>query len=250
MRDINDLIEKNDKYKTVLLQKRFDSKKNTVAYVLSQGHPRVLKWFVPGLKQNMQTEYSVLIKAHSKLTVPLPYEKDEKNNVLVMSYIVGKNVCDLINDTMLTFEEKQRIIQMIANWFISFHELFQTKEGFRIRGDATLKNFLHSKNQIWGVDFEESRPGKPSEDLATFCVSLLTTDPMFTSEKFQLCQSFLEAYRKSSRWTIEAMNAEISYAMLERIQWRPKDESLLRQYAMNIRSRGLQAAHQQFLVQQ
>ena len=249
MRDICDLIKKSDKYKNVLLQKRFESKKNTVAYVLSQGQPRVLKWFVPGLKQNMQIEYSVLMKGHSRLTVPILFEKDETNNVLVLSYIVGKNVCDIINDSAVNFTEKQRITQMIADWLVSFHDLFQTEEGFRIRGDATLKNFLLSNNQIWGVDFEESRPGKPSEDLATLCVSLLTTDPMFTPEKFQLCHIFLDTYRKSSRWTIDSMNEEISYAMLQRIQWRPKDESLLRKYAMNIRTRGLYAATHHFLTQ-
>jgi tRNA A-37 threonylcarbamoyl transferase component Bud32 len=250
MRDINDLIKKNDKYKTVLLQKRFESKKNTVAYVLSQGQPRVLKWFVPGLKQNMHTEYAVLTKRNSRLTIPIPYEKDEKDNVLIMSYIAGKTICELINDSMVNFTEKERIIRMLADWLVTFHELFQTDEGFRIRGDATLKNFLLSNNQIWGVDFEESRPGKPAEDLATICVSLLTTDPMFTPEKFQLCRIFLDAYRKSSAWAVDSINAEISYAMLLRIQWRPKDEPLLRQYAMTIRTRGLQSTHQHFLTQQ
>jgi uncharacterized protein (DUF2252 family) len=96
------------------------------------------------------------------------------------------------------------------------------------------------------VDFEESRIGKPNEDLATLCVSLLSTDLMFTDEKFQLCQIFLDAYQKSVKWGIEQLNADISYALLERIQWRPNDEEILRKYATRIRNKGLRVAQHNF----
>jgi tRNA A-37 threonylcarbamoyl transferase component Bud32 len=242
MRDIQELIENVEKYKTVLLQKRFDSKKNTVAYVVSNGQPRVLKWFVPGLRQNMDIEYTVLTKGSSDVPMPSPFEKDTENHVLVMSYIIGNNICDVINDPSINLDEKQKVVAILADWFVRFHRFFKTEDGFRVRGDATLRNFILSKNQVWGVDFEESRSGKPGEDVATLCVSLLSTDPMFTDEKFELCQHFLDTYRRSATWNIENINAEISYAMLERIQWRPKDEEILRNYAMKIRTRGLQAA--------
>ena len=39
MRDIQDLIENVERYKNVKVQKRFKSKKNTVAYVLLNGQP-------------------------------------------------------------------------------------------------------------------------------------------------------------------------------------------------------------------
>jgi tRNA A-37 threonylcarbamoyl transferase component Bud32 len=246
MRDIKELIENVEKYKNVLLQKRFKSKKNTVAYVLSDGQPRVLKWFVPGLKQNMDIEYSVLKKGFSEITMPSPLEIDTENTVLVMSYIMGENVYDIIHTSSTTLEEKQKIVQLLAEWFVRFHTFFRSEDGFRLRGDATLKNFILSRDQIWGVDFEESRIGKPGEDLATLCVSLLSNDPMFTDEKFQLCQNFLDTYRKSAQWDVKNISAEISYALLERIQWRPKDEELLRKYAAKIRTKGLQVARHNF----
>jgi tRNA A-37 threonylcarbamoyl transferase component Bud32 len=246
MRDIKELIENVEKYKNVLLQKRFKSKKNTVAYVVSNGQPRILKWFVPGLKQNMDIEYSILKKGFSDITMPSPLEKDAENNVLVMSYIIGENVCDIVNDPRTILEEKQKVVHLLADWFGNFHNFFKSEDGFRLRGDATLKNFILSRSRIWGVDFEESRIGKPNEDLATLCVSLLSTDPMFTDEKFQLCQIFLDAYQKSVKWGIEQLNADISYALLERIQWRPKEEEILRKYATNIRNKGLRVARHNF----
>ncbi len=246
MRDIQELVKNIDKYATILVQRSFEGKKNTVAYVISKGQPRILKWFVPGLKKNMEVEYTVLKKGFSDLLIPAPFEMDSENNVLVMSYIIGKNICEMINDTNTSFEEKQKIVEQLAGWFVRFHTFFEKEEGFRIRGDATLRNFILSKNQIWGVDFEESRSGKPSEDLATLCVSLLSTDPMFTDEKFMLCQKFLDTYHRSVKWTVENINAEIAYAMLERIQWRPKDEEILRTYATKIRTKGLLAAQHKF----
>lgn len=246
MRDIQDLLDNVEKYKNALLQKRFQSKKNTVAYVLSDSHPRVLKWFVPGLRQNMEIEYSVLKKGFSNLLIPSPLEKDMENTVLVMSYIIGENVCDIINDATKDFEDKQKSMHQLADWFFRFHRFFKTEEGFRIRGDATLRNFIISRGKIWGVDFEESRMGRPSEDLATLCASVLSTTPMFTDEKFHLCHTFLDTYQKSATWTIENISANISYALLERIQWRAQDEEILRNYAMKIRTKGLQRVRHNF----
>jgi len=242
MRTIEELISNTEKYKPALLQKQFKSKKNTVGYVVLNGQARILKWYVPGLKKNMDTEYEILKKGSLELSMPLPLEKDTENYVLVMSYIVGENVSDLINDQRVPFEEKKQVIDQLAEWLVKFHTLFKSEEGFRIRGDPSLRNFIRSRGRIYGVDFEESRIGKPVEDVAGICGSILSTDPMFTDEKYQLCQQFLEAYRRSVTWPVENVNAEIAYALLGRIQWRPKDEELLRKVAAKIRNKGLRVA--------
>jgi tRNA A-37 threonylcarbamoyl transferase component Bud32 len=246
MREIKDLIKNVEKYNIALLQNTFESKKNSVGYVVLNNQPRILKWFVPGLKNNMDVEYEVLKKGYAELSMPSPLEKDTENNVLVLSYLMGENVCDILNDEKTSLEEKKRITSQVADWLVKFHGFFNTEEGFRIRGDACLRNFILSKGRIWGVDFEESRIGKPVEDVATLCASLLSTNPMFTDEKFQLCQTFLESYRKSAHWSLEKINSEIGYALLERIQWRPQDEETLRKYAMKIRNKGLQGARHNF----
>jgi tRNA A-37 threonylcarbamoyl transferase component Bud32 len=249
MRPIEDLISTVEKYKPALLQKRFESKKNTVGYVVLNGQARILKWYVPGLKKNMDTEYSILKKGSLQLLMPLPLEKDTDNHVLVMSYIVGTNVCDIINDKKVSFEEKKQVVERLADWLGRFHATFKSEDGFCIRGDASLRNFILSKDHIYGVDFEEARAGKPVEDVAGMCASILSTDPMFTDEKFQLCQHFLDAYRRGVKWPLDNVNTEISYALLERIQWRPNDEELLRKIATKIRNKGLRAAgynHQVF----
>jgi len=238
MKNIEELVQNVKKYKKATIQHTFESKKNTVAYVTLDEKPRVLKWFVPGFKRQMQTEYSVLKKGDASLHIPFVYEMDEKNNVLIMSYIMGENLCDIVNDEKTTTNEKQRLMVLLAEWFARFHTKFKTTDGFLIRGDSILRNFILA-DHIWGMDFEESRVGRPLEDIAGMCSSILTTDPMFTSEKFQLCQIFIESYSKSVKWILENVNEEIAYSLLERIQWRPDDEETLRKYSKQIRERGL-----------
>jgi tRNA A-37 threonylcarbamoyl transferase component Bud32 len=238
MRNIEDLIKKVKEYKNVVIQMKFKSKKNTVAYVTLKGKPRVLKWFVPGLKRQMKIEYDILKNGSSQLNIPSIYKMDEENCVLIMNYIIGENLCDIINDEKNTINEKKRLMILLANWFFKFHNHFKTNDKFLIRGDSTLRNFIF-KNGIWGVDFEESRIGKTVEDVAGMCSSILTTNPMFTTEKFQLCEIFLESYSKLAPGRIVNVNDEIAYTILEKIQWRPSDEELLREYSRTIREKGL-----------
>lgn len=238
MKNIEELVYNVKKYKNAVIQGKLKSKKNTVAYVTINDKPRVLKWFVPGLKKQMETEYDILKKGSSKLNMPFIYEMDGENNVLVTSYINGENLCDLINDEKTATSEKKRLMILLAEWFAEFHNHFKTDNQFRIRGDSILRNFILT-DRIWGVDFEESRMGNAIEDIVGMCSSILSTDPMFTSEKFQLCEIFIESYIKLAPGRIVNVNDEIAYALLEKIQWRPDEEDTLRKHSKRIREKGL-----------
>jgi len=238
MKNIEELINNCKRYKKAVIQQKLDSKKNTVAYVTFKDKPRVLKWFVPGFTQQMKNEYNILKKGAAKLNIPAIYEMDEENNVLITNYIIGENLCDIINNENTTKKEKQNLMILLAEWFFDFHNFFKTDEGFKIRGDSTLRNFILT-DRIWGVDFEESRQGKIIEDIAGMCASILSTDPMFTSEKFQLCKTFIDSYMNLAPGRITNINDEVAYAILEKIQWRPDDEENLRKYSKKIREKGL-----------
>lgn len=238
MRDIKELTSKNKKYKNTILQKKLKSKKNTVAYVTTDKKPRVLKWFVPGLKRNMEKEYKILKKAKSELNVPTIFEKDEKNNVLVMNYIMGENLCDIINEEDTSYKEKERLMILLSEWFYNFHNFFKKDNEFLIHGDPTLRNFIFT-DRIMGVDFEEARAGKPVEDIAGACASILSTDPMFTKEKHKLCSVLIDNYLNLAPGRISDINKDIAYFLLEKIQWRPEQEETLRKYSKKIRHNGI-----------
>jgi len=238
MRNIEQLAKTVEIYKNIIVQKSFKSKKNSVGYVTIDGKPRVLKWFYPGFKHQMENEYKILKKAKSELKIPFPYDIDTDNNVLITSYIMGENLCDIINDDKCRISEKERLMMLLAKWYAKFHNHFRFDDEFIIRGDSNLRNFIFT-DQIWGVDFEESRVGKPVEDISRMCSSILTTDPMFTSEKFQLCKIFIKSYLENVKWNLDNINDEISYSLLEKIQWRPDDEEILRKYSNKIKKERL-----------
>lgn len=237
MKNIEEFIKNCDDYDKIVIQKSFKSKKNTVAYVTIDNKPRVLKFFVPGLKENMEKEYQILEKG-KKLNIPNVYKKDDKNNFLTMNYIAGENLCDVINDKKTTFKEKKRLMELLAEWFNNFHNHFKTDEEFFIRGDSNLRNFILN-DQIWGLDLEETRKGQPTEDIADLCSSILTTDPMFTNEKYSLCKKLITSYVEKAPGRVKNIDLEVSYSILKKIQYRPDDEEILRKHAKKIRKHGL-----------
>ena len=238
MKDIEELTNNIKKYNKTVVQKRLKSKKNSVTYVTLEGKPCVLKWFVPGFKKQMRTECDILEKGASKLYIPSVHEQDVDNNVLIMNYITGENLCDIINDEKTTTNEKNKLMILLAEWFIDFHNFFKIDNQFRIRGDSSLRNFIFS-DRIWGVDFEESRYGNPVEDIGDMCASILTTDPMFTTEKFNLCKIFINSYTKNAPGRILNINDEISYSILTKIQWRPEQEEIFRKFSKKIKEKGI-----------
>jgi len=239
MKDIQELLQNVEIYEHTVVQHTFSSKKNTVALVTYQEKPRVFKWFVPGLQQNMNREHKILSTASSKINVPQIIEKDDTNHVLIMQYITGENLCDTINSKKYTRTQKNQFIDQLAKWFVTFHQLFKTPTYYLIRGDAGLRNFIVN-TQLWGVDFEESRQGNPVEDVAECCASILSTTPMFTTEKYELCKSFIQEYNNQMPGLLTAINTETAYALIKNIPYRQQDEQILRAQAKKIKQNGFE----------
>lgn len=188
----------------------------------------------------MDVEAAVLSQGSAATHIPSLLEKDTVNNVLILGYIAGTTLNDVLTDPQRQLHGKQHIISTAASWFATFHDAFKTNDSFRLRGDPTLRNFILKDDQtIWGVDFEESHIGAPVDDVAGFCTSLLTTDPMFTAEKFELARHFIASYRSQASWPIENTGQAVAYALLERIQWRPDHEQELRAAAASVKKHGL-----------
>jgi len=95
MREIEELVTKIKKYNNVIVQKKYSSKKNTVAYVTIKGKPRILKWYTPGFKPNMLKEYNILKKGEKKLQIPYVFEIDKTNNVIILNHIITKLLPDM-----------------------------------------------------------------------------------------------------------------------------------------------------------
>ena len=134
-------------------------------------------------------ETSVL-KTAQENQIPVPKIIGTTSDVLVLEYISGPNLCDLITEN-----PNPNYGQLLASWIAKYHTAFQRNDTQTlIKGDTRIRNFLYHNDHLVGVDFEESHIGPYFEDLAVACASILDTDPLFTKEKLQLCSVVVETY--------------------------------------------------------
>ena len=173
---------------TVLLI--FSSKKNTVALINLHEKHQIIKLFSNQRISWMETEIDMLSSIPETIPVPRLLDINKEKQYLLMEYVPGENLCDILNDTTISFDKKNKWMKQLAQWMIAFHSTMKTSKGYIIKGDMHIRNFICSKKQIYGVDFEESTQGNPLVDIAEIIVSLLTTNPLFTDEKIKLCTSF------------------------------------------------------------
>ena len=134
-------------------------------------------------------ETSVL-KTAQEHQIPVPHIIGTTSDVLVLEYITGPNLCDLITEN-----PDPKYGQLLASWLAKYHNAFRRNDTQTlIKGDTRIRNFLYHNDHLVGVDFEESHIGPYFEDLAVACASILDTDPLFTKEKLQLCHVVVETY--------------------------------------------------------
>ena len=223
MKSISSLISKSDYLQNYNLIRTFKSKKNSVGLINNQDKTYVLKWFENENKKSFETELNVLLQTDTKFLKPKLLNKNEEFNFLIIEYISGENVCDIINDELVTIEEKIKIIEELASWFYYFHKYFQDKNIQYIHGDAHLRNFIFTKNRkIYGLDFEETQIGNFTDDISNLCASILTTDPKFTNEKQQLQNIFVKSYEKLMNGKIKKIDHLIDKAVKKTLERRNK----------------------------
>ena len=134
-------------------------------------------------------ETSVL-KTAQENQIPVPKIIGTTSDVLVLEYISGPNLCDLITEN-----PNPNYGQLLASWLAKYHTTFQRNDNQTlIKGDTRIRNFLYHHDHLVGVDFEESHIGPYFKDLAVACASILDTYPMFTDEKLTLCSVVVETY--------------------------------------------------------
>jgi len=217
--------------KRVCLQ--FPSKKNKVFLVnlASDGHskPAVLKVHpFPG--PALRTERGLLEEAE-RLGLAVPHLLGYTENSLLLEFIAGETLCDLVNR-----ELDPRPLKELARWLADFHRRFPGL----VRGDSQLKNFIWHRSRVFGIDFEECDQGHYLEDVAGICGSILDTNPMFTPTKFELARTFLTMYEALNR-PIEdkQLNREIANTLRRKVRFRPRQRDTLLLQAQRIEEKAV-----------
>lgn len=214
------------------------SKKNRVYLVESGGQLFVLKLYRAPHHLRASLEHRVLRKTFREgPAVPQPLAFVDKK-ALLMEYIPGRNLCDLLNRRCLP-----EYADKLARWFSSFHRCFKRPGGKTLlRGDSNLRNFMIGKEGVlYGVDFEEAAPGDPVRDMGQICASILDTEPMFTPVKAALCRRLIHCYGSfTGRANLEQhLLHEIAAALRETSRRRPQQRIYLSKQADLLEQHGL-----------
>lgn len=223
---------------------RLASRRNRVFRALMQdGSQCIVKVYSPDLRERLPRERSVLRKA-SELSSRKPEVRipkllgqyiEENGAALIIEYIPGENLCDVLNCEVSPAKQAPRIyVESLAQWYAGFHEQFCTSAGNTLlRGDSILRNFIVVRSEsgacsIAGVDFEQATEGDPAVDIGETCCSILDTNPMFTRGKVALCREFIQIYGQLSGYTdIPRIKNEISVSMRVVASRRPQQKHII-----------------------
>jgi hypothetical protein len=166
---------------------------------------------------NADNEYNTLIRL-KKQNLFIPKVLFYKKPYLILEKINGVNLCDFINDILFNIsdleslysETKKEIsmsIEKLADWFNQLHTNNTIKNETHSvtivlnKGDTQIRDFIYNplKNEMYGLDFEDSYEGNHIDDIAWVCCSLLDTNPGIFEQnipkaKIELINIFLKSY--------------------------------------------------------
>ena len=125
------------------------------------------------------------------IRIPRIISVDEKNHKIVMEYIEGERLKELLNET--NDKERENLTIEIGKGIGLMHE-----NGI-IHGDLTTSNMIFKDNKIFFIDFGLGEFSKRIEDLAT---DLSVLKEAFKSTHFRylnvLWESFIKGYRQTN----------------------------------------------------
>ena len=94
----------------------------------------------------------------------VPKVIQRQNNILQLEYIEGITIPDFLVTTS-SLKDCDSIASSIIRWLIDFYRAVNNPLTNEIRGDINGRNFIISKDGIYGVDFEERIYGTIERDI-------------------------------------------------------------------------------------
>ncbi|NWF95408.1 MAG: hypothetical protein HXY34_04645 [Candidatus Thorarchaeota archaeon] len=181
--------------------------------VFWERHDSCVRLRPPGDERFTVEEWALAVCSSSGIEVPHVIES--KDNVILMEYVPGDVLVDVVNSTF-----DPHLIDQLADWYVRFHRVTGL-----LKGDPQLRNFVVSDGVVIGLDFEEARPGNWLADISGIGASLLDTDPIFDHRKRSLSWRLLDRYLKAIGQTrtpeIERLYIDcIADWLVETYRWR------------------------------
>ncbi len=218
-------------YVNTQLRGRLDSKRNQINLVSFNTHEgltreMVFKQYHSRKRQLKETEILFMLKS-TNVAVPEIYHVVESG--LLIEYLKGPTVLDMIewqeirstNGGVLDVQAAVDVILSMAEWLDHFYTVLNKINGEKlIYGDLNCRNFI-IRSKLYGLDFEDCRPGRIEEDVAYLIAYLLSYTPEFTPWKKVLATEVINIF--ASRFKLDKVFLiDIIHDQLELIRERRK----------------------------
>ncbi|NLO22190.1 MAG: hypothetical protein GX119_09380 [Syntrophomonadaceae bacterium] len=198
------------------------SKKNYVYREQREEQDVVVKIFSDPQRFQREKEIGGLLQGFN-IAIPARLEVDQYRSTIVYQYIKAQAVAELLES--LDFPKVEEIIKKLCAWLKEFYSIMdEQKESPYILGDIHLRNFIFetSSGQVYGLDFEECRPGRVESDVARLYVFILHYDPPFTPRKKALAALFWETMASALPMDKSFLRQEVKRESLELINRRAR----------------------------
>ena len=188
------------------------SKKNHIYREQMGQQEVVVKQFTDPGRFRMEKEIGELLQ-DTDLCIPRRLAVNEQKQEIIYEYIASVTLVDLIETTELEWALEK--IAQICAWMMKFYTILQEKTGRQyILGDVHLRNFICDDRGglVYGVDFEECRPGRIETDVARLYTFILHYEPAFTARKIKLSEyvqkTFLAALDLNEKFYLQEVARE------------------------------------------
>lgn len=207
------------------IMEKFPSRKNNVYLVEHEGKYKIMKLYA---NERYINEFRVLTAAY-KAGIAVPEPLALNDHAILMKFIEGPTVNDCEKEPCFP-----DLVLDVASWLARFHRAFAMQDmEVMLKSDAIFKNFIVS-GQIYGIDFELSRMGRPEDDVGEAISFLLDTNPMFTDDKYRLAHSFIERYEAESGIRLRFIEDSIAKSLIEAAGFRPGQREILLKKAKDL----------------
>ncbi len=194
------------------MREMLPSKKNHIYRGQTGQQEVVVKHFTDPGRFQMEKEIGTLLQ-ETDLSTPRRLSVKEQEQEIIYAYVPAVPLVDIIETEDL--HKLYAVFTRMCAWMMKFYTIIREKTGRQyILGDVHLRNFIYDDrdDQIYGVDFEECRPGRIETDVARLYTFILHYEPAFTARKIKLSEyvqkTFLAALDLDEKFYLQEVARE------------------------------------------